>query len=82
MFRPRQSNTGPKGVREDARRFYAMQKLQHQAEQVGVGQTRKSRPGKSGARLGSDSVSTAGVAVHVLGSPRVLYFNVDKLLAD
>jgi len=36
MFRPRQSNTGPKGVREDARRFYAMQKLQHQAEQVRI----------------------------------------------
>ena len=32
--------------------------------------------------LGNDGVSTAGVAMHLLGSPRVLYFKFDKLLAD
>ena len=32
--------------------------------------------------LGNDGVSTAGVVVHLLGSPRVLYFRFDKLLAD
>lgn len=32
--------------------------------------------------LGSDGVSSAGVPLHVLGSPRVLYFKFDKLLAD
>ena len=32
--------------------------------------------------LGNDGVSIAGVVVHLLGSPRVLYFRFDKLLAD
>ena len=32
--------------------------------------------------LGNDGVRTAGVVVHLLGSPRVLYFRFDKLLAD
>ena len=34
VFRPQRTNTGPKGVREDARRHYAMQKLMQQAEKA------------------------------------------------
>jgi hypothetical protein len=34
VFRQRQKNTGPKGVKEDARRHYAMQMLQKQADKV------------------------------------------------
>jgi hypothetical protein len=34
VFRQRQKNTGPKGVQEDARRHYALQMLQKQADKV------------------------------------------------
>ncbi len=55
VFRQRRTNTGPKGVREDAKRHYAMEKLKAQADAVRQQEMLKRQANATVKPFGEDS---------------------------